>query len=351
MTDLKIINLPDQRAIEEAAALWALRLDEGNLSAADEAAFRAWYHASDLHKMAFDRLSKVWAGLDGLSDLTDLAAADDVKSALKSDRLVIFQQTRTRILVGAIAACFALVGILSASNAFWPANAGFEHVYQTALGEQQTVDLPDGSTVILNTDTALNVVFTSDARSVKLERGEAFFDVASDKSRPFSVDTDSGRVTAVGTAFSVRVLEEKIDVVVTHGRVALAPALLEPTETVVYSAIAEPRNMEITAGQAATFAQGVEALDQIAPVEIERRLDWRDGMLAFKGEPLEQVVRDISRYTDLVIEIDGDEIRQQPIGGYFKVGETDALLEALATLSDLEIEQVDDSRIRITRPN
>lgn len=350
MTERKIIALPKRQAAEEAAATWIVRLDKDDLSEADRAAFRQWYQASEQNKSAFDRLSSVWGGLDDLSDLTDLAASDDVASALKEDRrLSASRPFRRTMLIGSMAAAFMIVCALVMTSIVMPVRGDFQESYQTVIGQQRTVVLPDRSVVILNTDSAMEVAYSGAERLIKLTHGEAFFEVATDKVRPFSVETESGRVTAVGTAFSVRVHDEKIDVVVTHGRVALAPASIETAQDVVLSEAAGPSMMEVTAGQTVTFAQRVETLDQIATEDIERRLDWRDGMLAFRGEPLEQVVRDVSRYTDLIIEIDGEEIKQQPIGGYFKVGETEALFEALTTLSDLEVERVDEGRIRIAR--
>lgn len=349
MTEQKIISLPNQKVIEEEAALWVMRLDDDGVSAADKASFRTWYHASEQNKAAFDQLLTLWGGLDSLPDLTDLAASDAVVAALNEDRRLPFRPSTRKFLVGAIAASFALMCVLATSVVFDPAEPGFERTYQTKIGQQQTVDLPDGSTVILNTGSRLSAVFTSEARSLTLESGEAFFDVAHDKTRPFSVETKSGLVTAVGTAFSVRVHQEKMDVVVTEGRVALAPIIASIQDSAAPSKAVARSVMEITAGQTVAFAQRVETLDQIEPSAIERRLDWRDGVLAFKGEPLEQVISDISRYTDLVIDIDDAELRQQPIGGYFEVGETEALFEALAELSDLQVEWIDERHVKIAR--
>ncbi len=346
MTDQTIISLPDLKAVDETAAHWIMHLEDGTASKAVRAEFQEWYVQSDRHKDAIDKLSSLWAGMDMLTDLNDMAIAGADMATAKQNRSPITRQ----IISGLIAASiFLVIGFVVVQNI---ADLKFSHTYATKIGEQETVHLPDGSDIILNTNTEIHVEFTKFARNIKLERGEAYFQVAKDKTKPFSVQTEKGTVTAVGTAFSVRVLEQKIDVVVTEGRVALSaiPKTLtdqsakQPVKTAALRTI-----MEVTAGQAASFAGHVESLAPITHAAIEHKLDWRDGVLAFKGETLEQVVTNIARYTELFIDISDADLRQQPIAGYFKVGETEALFDALNIMAGVEIEYVAVGHIRLYR--
>ena len=359
MTNRNIIPLPDSKEIEETAAHWIMRLEDKDMSEATNAEFRTWYFENEAHKNAFERLSSVWGNMDVLADLNDMAASDVSIAASKRDSGAVWF-TRRRVLVGALAASILVVfsfGLLMPRDF---EVAPFQQAYNTQIGEQETVNLPDGSSIILNTNTKVDIEFTKSNRIVRLESGEAYFEIAKDVERPFSVQTKQGIVTAVGTAFSVRVLDTKIDVLVTEGRVKLSAVpdigtdalevIKAPRRQSAEPQIVEPQVvMEVTAGQAIVFAQRVESLAPIDDMAIERELDWRDGVLAFKGESLEQVVADISRYTDLTIEITGEELRQQPIAGYFKVGETGALFDALTIMADVEVERIEVNRIRLYR--
>lgn len=349
MTDPNVIPLPDRQDVESAAAHWIMRLDDGDASPETVAAFRAWCAQSDAHKDAAARLADLWGGLDLLETLNDVAASDETVEALQQDKpavpLPAFAAPSRRVMMGGLAASLlAVAGVLT-----FPAlvGAGFAGAYDTAVGEQETASLPDGSQIILNTDSAMEVDFSRGARHIRLTRGEAYFDVASDPDRPFSVETEQGVVTAVGTAFSVRVREANIDVLVTEGRVALSATIAEAPAGEPPAAPAPL--MEVTAGQGVAFAQTVERLEPLDPTVLARRLDWRDGVLAYNGEPLEQVIADISRYTPVRIEIEGDALRQQPIGGYFNIGETDALFDALTLMSDVQIERLSDTHVRLSR--
>jgi len=346
MKESKIISMPDLKRVDEQAARWIMRLDDGDASQREINEFRQWVAASEHHRAAIARLRDLWGGLDILNSLNDIALSKDVSKSVKGTTLS--RAVRKRSSVFGIAASIALVlvgallviGLLDTGN--------YQNAFATAVGEQQSVQLPDGSTIILNTSSAVRVNYTHDSRTVYLQSGEAFFDVASNRLKPFTVQTPNGVVTAVGTAFSVSLLAEQVEVVVTQGRVAVSPAI--DTSLPIVS-VNSPTStlMEVTAGQSVAFSKQVERLRKIEPEAIERELDWRDGILNFKGEPLEQVIADISPYTHLEIEIKGEQLKQQPIGGYFKVGETDALFEALKLMANVDVVPLSERRVRLVR--
>ena len=346
MTDKKVVSLRNRADIEEAAALWVVRLDDGGASPEVLAAFQRWYRASDANKAAFDRLSSDWGALDALSGFADLAASDHVVQELAASRWRSFLFSQRRSLAAGLAASLLIAGGLAFFYFLNQRSGEHEAAYLTAVGEQKSLQLPDGSSVTLNTNSMMTVDYGADERLVRLQSGEAYFEVEQDTKRPFSVITESGRVTAIGTAFNVRVHEQRIDVVVTRGRVALAPSRLRGLADASVSRQID--EMEVTAGQTVVFSQQVERLDEIDRETIDRKLDWRDGVLAFNGEPLEQVIEDVGRYTELIIEIKGEELGQRPIGGYFRVGETEALLEALTVMAELNIERTGDNRVVIS---
>ena len=367
-----IISFPDSKEIEAQAALWIMRAEDNDMSAAQQQEFQTWLISSYKHREAYTKLAALWGSLDILEELNDHAAAVDHQQSPKNtaktsgptlwERLTGLRPFITARALSARAfsvsafATIALIGILGLSyQIINNLNQLHQGSYITALGEQQTINLPDGSAIQINTNSQVDVTYTETARIIRLVSGEAYFDVAPNKQKPFSVYAGNGVVTAVGTAFSVFLNNEKIDVIVEEGSVALAsrPSGSNLSET---NSIAQANSQPqaplgvITAGQKAIFEKTVESLDMVAPATIQRKLSWRQGRLAFAGEPLAEVVASVSRYTDVTIDIDDPSLRELPIAGSFNVGEVDAMIEALEIMIDLRIERIGPKRLRILRP-
>lgn len=346
MTDPKIINLPDAEALEREAANWFVRFDGDGVSNADRQSFQAWIGRSQQHKDAFDRVSAFWGGAGALDELKDLAVADDMPGLLRVNQGAKRSQNMRRMMVGAIAASLLIVcGVVIASF-----DRDYVGQYATAIGEQETIDLPDGSTVVLNTNSAFEVAYRDGARKIIMSKGEAFFDVAPNPNKPFSVSTDKGVVTAVGTSFSVRVHDDKIDVLVTEGRVSLA-AVQESKVLDASPAQASPPVTEVSAGQSIEFAQSPQAIEIIEAAVAEKVLDWQDGIISFNGETLEEVIADLNRYTDMTIEITDDALRHQQIVAYYRVGEIEPMFDALNLMANVQVERVSDRHVKIYRVN
>lgn len=353
MKNTKVISLPDLKKIEEEAVAWFVKLDSERVADNDKAAFKQWYVQSRAHKKEFKRVAAFWDNLQILQELQDYAAADDMKDIFQGDLRSKRKSILKNIMIGSIAAS-ALVGIgIGRHHAHLRVGTFYTAHYQTKIGGQDRIDLPDGTRIRLNTDSILDVVYEKNVRSVNLLKGEAYFEVAKDPERPFSVKTSQGVVTAVGTAFLVRVHEEKISVIVTEGRVALSAVLkasvdvYEPNE-----AAGEKKGnpVEVSAGQSVLFAQKAEVIDLVAPEVLSKKLDWQDGLLTFRGDSLQDIVSVLGRYTDTVIEISDAELGQQKMVVYYKVGEIETMFEALKLMENIDIEYLGDRHVRIYRP-
>ncbi|GHF22316.1 sensor [Kordiimonas sediminis] len=355
MTNDNIIPLPMTDRIEEQAAIWVMRLAEGEILDTD-AELHEWLGESPQHRDAFERLNGFWDGLDFVTGLNDFAESDVAKASIRQARMAHRFGFLRPVLTGAVAASVVLAFISFGVQLFDQWQSPYQGNYHTAIGEQQTVSLPDGSTVILNTDSVIDVDFTDTARRITLVRGEAYFDVAPDKKKPFSVETSKGSVTAVGTAFSVKLVTEKLNVVVTEGRVALQAQTPEPTLVAETVPAGEPSqekrrasSMEVTAGQTATIDQGIEEVSIIQPDALEKALDWQDGELSFRGETLEQVIEEIGRYTDIRIEIADEELRNQKIVAYYKMGDVERIFEAFNVMANIGVERISPHHVRLYR--
>lgn len=343
MTDQdNIVSLPDRDALEMEASEWLMRLEDEDAAAEELTAFYAWRDQSDIHRAVFAEMAALWGDFDVIEGLKDRAAA-----ARHADRA---QQHGRRPLprrAGIAAIAASLMVAVGAGTLYQAGGIGgpYQAQFETAVGERTQVELRDGSVIELNTDTQLAVTFSKTARQIQLLRGEAYFDVAPDAQKPFSVFAGEGVVTAVGTEFTVRLRDALVDVMVTEGRVALAAQ--RPPVTASDTPAAPTPIAELRVGQGAVFHQADDQLEMVAPDAIARKLSWREGLLSFAGEPLGEVVADISRYTHLTIDIEDEALRALPVAGFFKIDDVDAMLEALEIMADVRAERIGDSQVRL----
>ena len=327
-----ILNFPDRSPIEEEAARWVVRHDKGALTTEERAQFEAWKLASPLHADAFARLSGHWNDLDVLAALSDTPRETPV-------------YRRPSVLAGlGIAAAVAFAVLVGASQMFQPASAPVQiaqtpglDLYTTRVGDQEKITLSDGSIVTLNTASRIETRINGQERSVRLLEGEAFFEVAHDPSRPFRVYAGDGMTVAVGTAFSVRLKKDAVEVVVSEGKVAYSRVTDIPApEPVAY----------VAAGETANFSENV-VIEKVDVAEVDRKLSWREGKLVFAGDRLASVVADISRYTDIQFDFASSDLADMRVGGVFHVGEVDEMLDAIETNFGLRVERTGNNVVRI----
>lgn len=330
-----VVAFPERTPIEEEAARWVIRLDDVRATQAERAEFETWRAASPHHADAFNRLRETWRELDALAEISVASAAPSEPAS----------RMRPAMLGGLALAAAALVAAVfvgvqlrqSPASEVQAAEAASPiALYATDIGAQERIELLDGSLITLNTGSQVEVRYSSAERGIRLLEGEAFFEVAHDPDRPFRVYARDGVAAAVGTAFSVRLQDDGVELIVSDGKVSFADAT-EVAQPVAY----------VAAGQTASFRDRVNIIETIEAQEVDRKLSWTAGRLVFAGEPLSQVVADISRYTNVNIEFANADVANMPVGGYFDVGEVDRLLEALETSFAVRVERVDDTHVRI----
>jgi transmembrane sensor len=329
-----ISKFPEIRTIEAEACAWIAQLDGGEPSPEDLAAFREWVNRSPRHQEEIRRLSELWADLNVL---TELAAPPKVRDKKLSLGMPAW--------AAAVVLSVVLAGVWFQLR---PGAVQMPQFYSAAVGEQELIELPDGSSIQLNTASQIKVDYSEAMREVRLLQGEAFFDVASNPARPFLVYAGENVVRAVGTAFTVQVKQEKVEVLVTEGVVELASVPTQARSDRLLTSTPTRPLASIKVGQRATFGREIESIQSVKREEITRRLSWREGMLVFSGEPLEKVVEEVNRYTSVAIVISDPAIARIRIGGYFKAGETAAMLQALETGFGIRVEHVSEKEIRLS---
>lgn len=306
-----------ERAEQEAAA-WALRHP---LDAEGQDALDAWLARDPRHAGA---LLRAMAGLSAIEralspETAEIEAANQPRP---SRRLLLAG------IGGAMAA--AVAGMIG-----WTRTRG-EHVV-TARGEIRRLPLGDGSVATINTNSEMRVILGSDTRRVALESGQAWFQVAKDRTRPFIVDAGIAQARAVGTAFSVRRGAEGVQVTVTEGVVAVWPSDAGGTMTI------------LKAGQFADFTAGSAApAVGTAPARIERALAWRSGEIALENETLASAVEQFNRYNHRQLVIADPGLSSERLVGLFQIDKPEDFAATLASSIEVEVETT-PTEIRLSR--
>jgi transmembrane sensor len=323
----KVSHIMPRPAVEEAASRWIARLEADDVSQEDRLRFQAWLDEDAANRETFEAMRFTWHRLDALARVD---AGRVAESSLHRPH-----GRRRHLPFAAAAALLLAVG----ATAWWVASGPDLVRYETAVGQQASVTLNDGSVFQLNTNTLLEVGYTDDRRSVELLRGEAHFEVARDARRPFVVHAGSGMIRAVGTAFNVYVSDEDaVEVTVTEGIVEVLKDDIEDRQG-ADSASARLASARITKNHKVSYdARGIE-VGEVAAVPIanlDRRLAWRHGMLSFDGQTLDAVIREVSRYMDVQFEFADRSLGDVEVGGYFRATDTDAFLELLRSALGIE---------------
>jgi transmembrane sensor len=205
-------------------------------------------------------------------------------------------------------------------------------VFATAVGGMREFDLADGSTIVLNTDTLLQVEYSSTSRLITLRRGEAHFNVAPDVKRPFCVRAGVHELTAVGTVFNV---EERpndlVELIVTEGEVRVV--------TAADGGATATREATVIEGEVAVIEPGRQSVEAIGAQEIEARLAWQHGELVFRGETLNEVLSEFARYSPTPLDLADTTLGAIPVVGYFEVRDPDSLFQLLSENFDIEAER------------
>lgn len=360
--------------IYEEASLWVTRLERG-LSDAETENLRQWLSLNPKHKDCLLEMANLWDRMDRLSVLSELfdrpaaQAAEQSATKHKANRNSNRNHNRTSIRNWAVAASVALLAIafslLLPITQMQTPSSGSENVqtahknstlkqetsntlYETGIGAHSTVNLPDGTKMLLNTDTQVSVTYSDHQRLLVLQKGELMVEVAHDKSRPLRVQVGSKLVEAVGTAFNVyRKDEQNFDVIVTEGRVQVKPVADNAANSPIDLKTAAIQ--ELGRGEKMSVRASLPtAIETIAAAIIQDRLSWRDGNVVFRGETLQDALNELSRYTPDNFKIVDSRINDLRIAGLYKAGDTEGLLSALKENFNIASQRTADGVIELS---
>lgn len=315
------------------AAYWRARMD-GDPTEADWLGFAAWLEARPENRRAFDELDFILGDMEQhkalvaarLAELTPVASAAGNVHRLR-------RWTAPRALVwgaGLAAAAAVLLFVVIAGQK----PAATNYAWATQVGERRDVALEDGSVIHLNTDTAVTVSFGATARTARLDKGEALFDVGVDPKRPFTVIAGDQRVEVIGTAFNVLRYDGKVTITVSRG---IVRASVGAQGDIAQSPV------KLTVGDQYVRREG-ESEYQVGKVDPSATLAWREGRLFYDDAELSRVVSDLNRNFPLQIAMADDAVRKLRFSGVLKIDDELSVLHRLESFLPITM-QADDNRI------
>ncbi len=302
--------------IQQEAIEWLARLNTSDVSAAQEQAFFAWLAQSPVHQAAYLSAEQLWQRGEVLARVPVRTRAN----------------WRWVALPVLATACLLVIAIFLSPLG----NNHSEVLYETAIGEQKTIQLEDGSSIELNTASKITVSFDQGKRTANLEQGEVFFDVTKDSARPFDVITPTGQIRVVGTRFVVRQLPGDALVSVQEGAVALGAIPATQQNFVASGLVKANQRLAISA---AIKGEEPQAIDSAA-------LAWRKRQLVFREQSLATVIADLQRYFPVRIELADAHIADMQVTAVIRLQDLPATLATLTEPLGLQAE-IDPANARV----
>jgi len=308
--------------IKARARDWWVRLDSGELTADEHAEFGRWLAADPLHRQAYDQLRELWGALEAAAPRLTVPAIVKPKPVWRAWQWVLP----------------ALAGGCLALWLFSPLWIMLRADFHTGFGELRDIHLSDGSIAHLNSNSALEVHIDGARRQLTLLQGEAWFEVSPDKARPFQVSAEHGKVTALGTAFNVRLRDGKTEVSVTQHSVAVDLA----------QSGREARHTVVSEGQQVVYSSE-SGLEQPQNIDTQTVTAWQRGKIVFENRPLGEVLAELNRYHRGYLLINDAELAQRRVNGVFRTDQPLAVLDTLETSLKLHSSRIGDYLIVLHR--
>ncbi|MFT3776737.1 MAG: FecR domain-containing protein [Ottowia sp.] len=368
--------IASQDPVEAAAASWLVRRQDG-LSPEEEAEFQSWLAADPAHAEALARMQEVWGSIGelpgesveslraGLPSVRASTAAPAARPAAAAPGLPLPRRRapsrpataawlagpgRLAPRATAAAVALALLGGGWLGWHAWQHQPTFTQTFATEIGQQKQLQLPDGSTLWLDTATRIDATLYRQRREVRLSEGQVLFAVQSHPEQPFDVLAGATRVTVVGTRFSVRHTrsgigdEGSVNVVVEQGRVRVAS---RSASRELATGGGAAHAVELGAGQSVT----ADAQGALGPVGSGAAAPaaWREGRVSFNGTPLGKALAEFERYGSTGLVIHDPAAAALKVQGSFDLRHVGAFARALPQVLPVRLRPTSDGRTEIAR--
>ncbi|WP_298673103.1 FecR domain-containing protein [uncultured Sphingomonas sp.] len=306
-------SLADRDRLRSEAVRWYVERLSGDMTLEDEHRFLDWLDRSPAHRKAYRTVDRAWL-ITGMAK--DDPALSDSRAQLASAAPMRVAPNRLRLFATAASILLA-VGIGSSAIAPYLVgdHDGQVQAFQTATGQRTTITLPDGSIVTLDSQTAMRFTDLAEERRVELFRGRAFFKVAHNPSRPFTVTAAGKRVRAIGTAFEVSVDRGEMAVVLAEGKVRVEEVQKTANGT------------DMTAGRQLVVSPNRQWT--VSTVDVKKEIGWTEGRLIFMRDPLAKAIEEVNRYSTRKLTFKDGQIPDKEIVGVFSAGDVESFITAL----------------------
>ncbi|CAN7637305.1 FecR family protein [Bosea sp. LjRoot237] len=312
--------MSDEGQIEKQAIAWFTRMN-GRPSPADREDFARWLGASVAHEQHYANVQRLWTDLGPLSDAVERREAAALASPLQKIEELRRQRSRGKLAAGAV------LGLVLCLMTGWlwlerpHLLQDWQADYATARGEQRSLTLADGSTVLLDADSAVAVDLKATERRVELIRGTAFFSVIPGQT-PFTVAARNGEARVLGTRFEVAAEDREVSVTLDSGSVEVAlrdgagSLVLKPGESVAY---------------------GAAGLGSAHAVDLAEATAWRQGRYIFTNVRLADVLERIGRYRGGRILVTSGALGERRVSGNIALRDGNAALAAVQSTVGFQV--------------
>jgi transmembrane sensor len=315
----------DAQSIEYLASTWFGRRQFWSWSEEDQAQLDTWLAESLAHQVAYWRLAAAW-------DRTERLNAIMLPMPMKSEpRRTHNGWAQIALRVAGVAVVVA--AMIGGFQKLQEANSKIE-AYSTATGEMKTLTLADGSSIELNTDTSLSVDLRDGKRAVQLKKGEAYFQVHHDATRPFTVTVGNHRVTDLGTKFLVR-----------GGKRSVQVSLIEGKAQLQSGDGPNARSVLLTPGDVAVASADTLSVNKKAAATLAEKLGWRHGVIIFDNATLGDAAAEFNRYNRIQLVIEDPAVARIPIAGKFPTNGVDRFADVIEHVFGLRIQTKDGAKV------
>jgi transmembrane sensor len=338
--------------IHEIAASYVLREQSGQSGVEDQRRLADWLQGSPERLKAYEAAKQVCVAVSRNTSHPEIMA---MRCAALSYRPRQRPSRYLLIAAGLAATAVGLGCLMLTQSRYFPRGSAhvaltrtaavhettlnpYSSVYRTQKGERSSVALPDGSAVVLDTDSAVEVAYTDIERGVRLVQGQALFEVAKHKPLPFRVHAGSRVITAVGTRFDVRLLGSP-------DTPTVRVALLEGAVNVSNANRASLETASMVAGEVLQAAPSAPM--RVQPGDAQTLASWESGVLVFNDRPLSEAVEEMNRYTTNPIVLADESSRNLRVSGVFNTRDPDYFAETIAETFALSLHRDQNGAVRL----
>jgi transmembrane sensor len=303
-----------QTKLRTTAARWFIRMQEAEPDAPERTQFEAWLLQSPLHQQEYASFSQSWDDIDSIAELKAMVHAKEVAHFIGKDKRV----KKVKNAAAVLGTCLVmLVGGVVGQQQYkeWQTSPTLQLAAQTTASQLTTKTFEDGTQVTLNASSSMDVAYYRHQRHVQLNQGEAIFEVTKDTQRPFIVETDTAKITVLGTRFAVNKLDNFVRVSVDHGQVrveskdSLSTVLLGNGQVAEVPKHQPIQRMNTQANDYFKFVDGLIVFNQSNIYEIAEVLSrYRATKVIAQGTPHEKIsaiieVKDMEVFIDTLPKI------------------------------------------------